>query len=275
MTEIEEFIRYRIDFSEPIELSDFVRAFAAIGSEYERFVSEYHPEYKGDAKVFLRKVEEGSIIAELIAYSTSLLSGMGVSTATEFGKHLGSYLFNAISGAVASKEDPPSKGHLADMRGMLEVVANDKNGRGSLSLYRRVADGTLESEEILHYDTRDARAGIEHIEEAERLLARPERETVSQVMMVFHQINRNIGPLDKRSGDKVVVSAIDPKPKAVVYLSESVQQSVKREINESEENVMKKGYIVDVDVQRLPSGGVAAYILTNIHDSFELPEGEE
>lgn len=272
MIDSNDILRFKIEFSKPIELNDFVRAFASLGVEYERYISTEHPEYKDDARVYLRRIEEGSIVAELLAYSTTLLSGMGLSTASEFGKHLGASLATVITDKFIDSDKPNSRQHLSDMKGMLDAVANDPNGSASLSLYRKVKDGTFESEEILKYDTADARKGIQNIEKAIKILDKPSRETLSQVLMVFDQVNRNVGPLDKRSGDRVTITAIDAKPKAVVYLSETVQQSIKREITEADENVMKKGYIVDVDVERLSSGSVAAYILTSIHDSFDLPE---
>lgn len=272
MSDHSEFIRYRIEFSQPIELEDFVQAFSSIGSEYERFIAGSHPDFRGDAKVFLRKIEEGSIVAELVAYSTTLLSSMGVSTASEFAKHLGGSLSNAIIGNLSGEKDSLPKKHLSDLRGMLEVVAKDPNGEGSLSVYRKIEDGSYSSEEILRYDTRDANKGVSNLDEAVRQLGNPSREKAEQVLMVFHQVNRNIGPLDKRSGDKVTIVAKDPKPKAIVYLSDEVQRAIKREITEAEENVMKRGFIVDVDVERLPNGNIAAYILTAIHDIFELPD---
>jgi len=56
-----------------------------------------------------------------------------------------------------------------------------------------------------------------------------------------------------------------------MYGSEVAEGRIKHEIREADDNVFKKGFVVDVMV-KLRSGKPVAYSVTNVHDVIDLPD---
>lgn len=78
----------------------------------------------------------------------------------------------------------------------------------------------------------------------------------------------NVG---KPSGERVKIEEISDRPLALVYGSQLAEERIKHEIREADENVFKKGFIVDVNVKST-GGRPVAYAITNVHQVIELPE---
>lgn len=55
------FIRLKLDIDQPIELGEFVGAFTALASEYDRFVKADRPGEKSDATLFVREVSHSRL----------------------------------------------------------------------------------------------------------------------------------------------------------------------------------------------------------------------
>jgi hypothetical protein len=60
----------------------------------------------------------------------------------------------------------------------------------------------------------------------------------------------------------------------LVYASDLAEQRIKHEIAEAENNVFKKGFIVDVNVQT-KGGRPVAYRVTNLHQVIDLPDDDD
>jgi predicted nucleic acid-binding Zn ribbon protein len=69
----------------------------------------------------------------------------------------------------------------------------------------------------------------------------------------------------------VVISEISEKPLAITYGSELAEERIKHEIRESDDNIFKKGFNVDVKLQ-LSGGRPVAYSIMHVHDIIELPD---
>jgi len=59
-----------------------------------------------------------------------------------------------------------------------------------------------------------------------------------------------------------------------MYASELSEQRLKHEIREAEDNVYKKGFVVDVNV-KMVNGKPAVYAVTNVHEVIDLPDDDE
>lgn len=68
-----------------------------------------------------------------------------------------------------------------------------------------------------------------------------------------------------------MIEASDPKPKALIYASEMVEQRIKTEIRDADDNIYKKGFIVDANVQ-MRLGRVVGYAVTEVHQVIDLPD---
>ncbi|WP_282091149.1 hypothetical protein [Epibacterium ulvae] len=60
-----------IENSQPIELGDFVGAFTSLAKEYQREISG-NSNFEDDAKIYVKEVRKGSIIADLVPMLKSL-----------------------------------------------------------------------------------------------------------------------------------------------------------------------------------------------------------
>jgi len=77
--------------------------------------------------------------------------------------------------------------------------------------------------------------------------------------------------LGKRTGEWVQIEEISDKDLPLIYASDLAEQRIKHEIREADENVYKKGFVVDVNVQT-KGGRLVAYRITNLHQVIDLSE---
>src|SRR3546814_15803916 len=83
----------------------------------------------------------------------------------------------------------------------------------------------------------------------------------SRVLMTFERSRKSDSDINKPTGELVVIEAADSKPKALIYASEMVEQRVKTEIREADDNIYKTGFIVDANVQSR-QGRIVGYAVT-------------
>jgi len=57
----------------------------------------------------------------------------------------------------------------------------------------------------------------------------------------------------------------------LIYASDLAEQRITHEITEADDNVYKKGLVVDVNVE-MRAGKPVAYRVTNFHDIIDLPD---
>ena len=68
-----------------------------------------------------------------------------------------------------------------------------------------------------------------------------------------------------------MIEEISDRSLPLVYGSELSEERIKHEIREADENVYKKGFIVDINVKST-GGRPVAYAITNVHQIIDLPE---
>lgn len=89
--------------------------------------------------------------------------------------------------------------------------------------------------------------------------------------MAFEQSNKKDSAVGKRTGEWVKIEAISDRHLPLVYASELAEARIKHEIRESEDNVYKKGFVIDVNVEHR-GGKPVAYRVTNVHQVIDLPD---
>jgi len=89
--------------------------------------------------------------------------------------------------------------------------------------------------------------------------------------MTFTRSDIRMSASGKRSGELVRISAISERSLPLVYASKIAEQEIKHEISEAEDNVYKKGFVVDVNVE-LRGDKPLAYRITNLHQVIDLPD---
>ena len=275
MSDSEAILTLRIDTKDPIELDSFVGAFTSLATEYRREMRAQFPDVDSDARIFVKEIRKGSYIADLIPYVAPVapfISGMDHALIVErFVKVWGRRITALATGALG--EWSPLKSELATFANAIQAVANDPSGKSTLE------SATFEDEKrqirsTFTFSTSDARAAQETIDglyrEAEAEAEASDDADHERVLMVFTRTDVMDAALGKRSGERVVISQISPKPLAIMYASPLAEKKIKYEIREPDENVYKKGFVVDVKVvfvRDRPS----VYAIMALHRVIDLP----
>ncbi len=265
----------KIDTQAPVELNDFVAAFVGFGSQFERFHDREHPDESGSAGFYVREVRAGSIIAELVPYigaaAVPILGCVmaGVKHANDLKKFVENY------GAIITKyfkrggRDPKvSKGDLNDFHKTVRAVAHDPNATLSLAVFEKG-----EQRVAFQFNTTQAREAEHNILEHRQELERTTAADHQKVLMVFTKTGVAHATTGKRSGEMVQIEAIHPRPLPIVYASTLAEERIRHEIAEADENVYKKAFDVDVNVE-MRGGKPIAYRLVSVHDVIDLPDDE-
>jgi len=259
---------------EPIELGDFVGAFVALGNDYERFTSERGIDDKGEAKIYVKEVRAGSIEADLIPWLSifaPFIADMEKAIIVEdFVRRWGARLIDLLQGNKS--ELPSSSSELKDWSRMVEAIANDPDGKATISA-AVFEDGKREIRAAVEFDTHQARKALAVIEERRKELELQGVEPYQRALMVFTRSDVNDADINKRSGERVKIEEIHNRSLALMYGSELAEDRIKHEIREADENVFKKGFVVDVMV-KLRNGNPVAYSVVHVHDVIDLPDDD-
>ncbi len=263
-----------IDTRKPIELREFVGLFVGLGNQFELHYAREHGVVRGTAKFYVQEIRKGSIIAELTPYIVpgGVLAG-GALAGIKHANDLISFVKNVRSG-ISSLTKPkgrlanPTKGELSDYLKTVRSVAHDSNGSLSLAVYedddRRIA---------FEFDTQQARMAEANLIEQGLELERTDQADYERMLMVFTRTNVEHATTGKRSGELVEIEALHKKPLPIVYASKLAEERIRHEIAGTDENVYKKAFDVDVNVEMRGDMPIA-YRLVAVHNVIDLPEEE-
>lgn len=268
MGETKAYLSITLDLREPVEIIDFARLFASLGKQFDDYVAANHPELKGEAKMYVRKVREGSIIAELIPNMDALIQHMDqILIVTGFASLLSRRVRRYIMG---NPIDGVKKSDVAEIADMVKSVAKDSDGKATVETvaFRK---GIWERELAITFDTKQAQKAVETLEAQKLALDHVGSADASRKLMVFVQSNTKKAEPGKRTSERVMIEEISEKDLPLVYGSQLAEERIKHEITEADDNIYKKGFIVDVNVQTR-NGKPAAYAVTHVHQVFDLPE---
>lgn len=82
------------------------------------------------------------------------------------------------------------------------------------------------------------------------MLAKPDADTAMRVLMIYTRTDVHDATVNKKSGERVLIRDIADTDHSVMYGSEMVEREIRQLIREADENVYKKGFVVDAVVQR-------------------------
>ncbi|WP_206742014.1 hypothetical protein [Erythrobacter longus] len=94
-----------------------------------------------------------------------------------------------------------------------------------------------------------------------------------RVLMVFTRTNVSHAQTGKRSGELVEIETLNSRPLPIVYASRLAEERIRHEIADGDDNVYKKAFDVDVNVE-MRAGKPIAYRLVAVHDVIDLPDEE-
>lgn len=263
-------LTYTLETKQPVELGDFVSQFVAIGNEFERFVKEQHKDLAGEATFFVKEVRKGSTIVDMIpaiSYAAPFLASADqVMIVEDFVTRWGKRLLALISDQT--KGAPTSQQEFKDFAKAVAAIARDPDARSCLEA-AVFEDGERKVKARFEFTTEQARAAEKVIEHRMKELEKPDHEPHTRVLMVFTRSDIHSASVGKPSGEKVLIEEISDKSLSLTYGSDLAEQKLKHEIREADENVYKKGFIVDVQT-KISRGKAVAYAVTHVHDVIDI-----
>lgn len=235
----------------PIELLDFTQTMTSLAVEYN------HHSNTDDVKLYIKKVESGSIIATLMASAPALLPFVEhANSVIEFASHL-KRVTDYLKGEPVPK--PPLDRHtLNNINQIVEPVAKDRGAViniGTLNVYgndNRFSINSTEANAIQNA----ARREMESLKE-------PISAYQDKVVLYFSQARG-----DNKKGDKGVIELISKKEVKVAFDSQELKS---RMIIDVDYNIFDRAYLVDVKVQTVNDKPVL-YTITEFYESIELDD---
>jgi len=271
----------RLDAGGPIEVGDLTGSFAALARLYER---HYRPNGEPAPKLYITKLETGSIIAEITPLI--MLLGMAVMAmdhamiVTDFTRRLakGIKAFSNPTEVTEVPGPPPSKEDAAEIREFVRPLAGKRGASLGIKHARFIREeGQIRTVAEYIFDEAEINRATINIEE---VLAGPDLSigvepapietggTVSEVALVFEQASRSPGKESGRTGDRGIISEVSAKP-LPVYFRKSIQ-SLKEQMVRSDLNPLTNtAFIIDAHVLRV-DGEPKGYVVTALHDTMPL-----
>lgn len=254
--------------TEPVEAIEFGKMFESMGAEFEHMLDKKHPDLVGQAKLYVKEVRKGSLVADLIPLIQSAIGAMhDVKVVSDFADVLKKQISPFLEGRPSGAK---SKNELSLIENILAPIAHEPNGTARIESVK-YEKGVFKKSLEFKFTSNEARSGIAQVQRELLLLEQTASVKLSRVTMSFVRSAVTTSAVGKRSGELAVIEAISKKPLPVIYASELAEQKIKYEIKESEDNVFKKAFVVDVDVETR-DGREIAYRITNVNQVFDLPE---
>ncbi|MCB2065452.1 MAG: hypothetical protein KDE15_02295 [Erythrobacter sp.] len=265
----------RLNTKEPIELSDFVRAFTSLGNEYERFLREQRPDMADHSTMYVKQVREGSIEAELWNYAPVLAAAAITHMdqllileqfVKQYGKRLRSFFVEGGRLPDAGKRE------LNDFMGQVAAIANDPNGTAEIKA-ATYEDKQRQVKAAVRFDTKQARIATRQIEAQKREMESKNDADHKRVLMRFVRPSIEKVTSHKRTGERALIEAVHEKPLAVFYASDLARDRIQHEMKVGEANIFHLLFDVDVNVE-FSNGKPVAYRIMAVHDITDSPESD-
>jgi hypothetical protein len=266
-----EQIEFRFHATGPIELESLGECFIALSREFDRHAHLHFPEEpRPQVKLFITRVDHGSIIAVIAPYLVMLTEPIAWMSATNTVKSF-STNFIALLKRYAGDEKSTIPASVDDSK-MLQLFLKPLTGRKSAELvitHARFERKDGEKETIVEYHmlspeiniaSSNAAKTIETLEVSK--LTTSKHVTKYEVRLKLFQTNDQPGKEKGRTGDRAIVPDVSDRDLPLYFPQQS--NEYKKQILERTENPFQKNYIVDVSVE-YDGDSPKMYRLLNIH----------
>lgn len=274
MGESKAHLTLTLDTDEPIELANFVGAFTSLANEFERFIDAKYPQdAKADTRIFIKDVRHGSVVADIISYipvvaPIAITQMDQILVLEDFVRRWGARIVSLRDNTATPEEFEPRE--LKDFYKTTKSISCDP--RASHRLEAAVfEDGVRKVRVAFQFSALEARAAEQTIEETQRLLSAPANERKTRVLMRFTRTDVHDATVNKKSGERVIIKDISSSEKPVIFASEMVEQEIREYIRDSDENVYKRGFVVDVFIQ-YSGERIIAYSVAALHSVIDIDD---
>jgi hypothetical protein len=272
MSEHPAHLTLKLDTSEPVEIGDFVGAFTSLANEFERYVETTYPGAKADTRFYVKEVRNGCIEADLVTGIHNLVTAAithmdQILILEEFVRRWG-VQFRWLRDNDAPKGELETTQQLRDFYKAAKSISCDPTASHRLEA-AIFDDGNKKIRAAFQFTSIEARTVEQNIEDRQKLLSASTTEQRKRVLMVYTRTDVHDATINKKSGERVVIQDISPKDFSVMYASEMAEQEIREQIRDADENVYKKGFVVDVIIQML-GDKISAYAVSAFHSVIDL-----
>jgi hypothetical protein len=268
MTEEKSGLELKINTKDPIDLHDYAYGFIAISNLYSKFIKEKYPKANvDDCKLLVKEVHHGSVITEMIAYSSALLPALSdINTMISFVKHVENILISYFkSGARNSKL---TNSDIKDFLSSAQQIASLENSAVEIAALK-YKDKEKEVHCFFQFNNKEANIAIQNLKQEKLEREKTKDSEFHKVLMKFHQANTVKGKTRKKTGEKVIIEHISKKALPLIYVSVLAEEKIKHETLLSNGNPFSKGFIVDVSIETV-NKVAKAYKIIHLHDVINL-----
>lgn len=271
----------RLEPNGPIELEELTGSFAALARIYERHHRSDDHTAKGPApKLYVSRLETGSIIAEVVPLITILGQPIPYMDSFLIVKEFTRWVGGSLKSFAGQGDGPPPQ-KIEDVKDLEAFVRplTRRRGAGLNIKHARFRKKDGDKEILAEYDFDEsslnrAALNMSHtIQDFSGTSPQEERKPglFREVLMYFHQANREAGKEKGRTGDRGIIEEISVKPLMVYFPKQA--NDIKRRILEGSDNIFSKGYIVDVHVSYV-NGEPKLYHVLDLHGVVDLDTGD-
>ena len=273
-------LKFLIEPDSPLEVSELTNALGSLARQYERFaLQEGMADKARNARLLIANVAPGSIIVNFIPDWQSAVASVApmipemyhrAEVILKFAKRI-----KRVLDFFQGDKQKPADSHDITIRDCDDAsnIVNPIAQHGGTQSFVTI-NGDVNTT-VLQITAKQAATIVERAAVYKQGLLAIDGSKAQRVAMVWKQLARDLAKTDgKKSPDKAIIAEIDPKPHPVFFTDDMA--SLKSDMIDNEENPYQKVFFVDVDISRVPGGGVGNYRVTAYHgsDDFEPPTSE-
>ena len=281
-------IEVHFDVHQPVELVTLTLALQSLARDYRRFLGD-RPRPNGiriadeDVKLYVTKVESGSILAELASatpvvgafFSIMDYQSLFAQYVTNFGT-VADYCRSLLQRTDLKASDIEiTKAGAQAIADVMAVAAENRDGSLRLSAIRagsRTATGAEIYAEVI-FTSEEAAQVQRGALLAQKVLEYRGDADYSNVLLYFQRTSTDAPKSDGRTDDKAIINTISTKPLPVHFASQLDAARVNDMKADPKQNPFKAAFRVDVNVETDRNQLPRFYRVVHIHEV--IPDDED
>ena len=255
-------LNIEIKNNNPLELTELTKSLISLSNQYNRH-SELngYSESERKAKLYIKKIETGSVLLDLIEFGSANVIPFVESNNTIIG--FAQFLKSSVSYFLNSKGEEPqlSTQDCKELSQIVQPVARDNGSQLNVNV---TVNGNVNNYVSLDSTQSNALQNIlkQEIKEKQEL---KNGDVFENALMVFSQTKNKIS---SKGGNKVVVDDILPNRAINVFIPD---KKTKKQMIKGDDNPNNFSFQVDIKV-KTANGKISAYEILKFHDKFPLDD---
>ena len=248
-------IRFEIKNVRPVEVSDFALSMEAFADEFRRHVAAEDPDVADEVKLYIKAVQSGSIIADLIQMAPDAMPFLGdANTMVKFSDNLGKVIKWLKTGGQSNVDQTVSNKTLENVSQVIEPTAKDPGAEMNLT------NVNIGGDLVVNINSTEANAVQNTINRIIKERKDKSSGYVDEAILYWYQTRND---LKSDYGDRAIIESISEKDVKTRFGNDDLKKRMIR----GDQNPYRCAYLVDVHVETA-KGKPVLYTVTNFHDNL-------